>query len=148
MERTNINGGAVRAVRQEVFFMATHEFSLQQLQPFLDGNPGRGVLRVQVSTASGSFPVPQALVEVAVMLGNARVLLYRKRTDSSGIADGFVLPAKPFDESQSPRTAGSSMANYVVSVSHPGYESVTDLPAGVFINTKTILPVTLTPATM
>ena len=85
---------------------------------------------------------------VAVMLGNARVLLYRKRTDSSGIADGFVLPAKPFDESQSPRTAGSSMANYVVSVSHPGYESVTNLPAGVFINTKTILPVTLTPATM
>ena len=32
--------------------MAAQEFSLQQLQPFLDGNPGRGVLRVQVSTAS------------------------------------------------------------------------------------------------
>ena len=39
------------------------------------------------------------------------------------------------------------MANYVVSVSHPAYETVTDLPAGVFIGTKTILPVVLTPAT-
>ena len=127
--------------------MATQEFSLQQLQPFLEGNPGRGSLRVQVSTAHGAFPVNQAAVEVAVVLNGARVLLYRKRTDSSGIADGFILPAKPFYESQSPGTAGNSMANYVVSVSHPNYQTVTDLPAGVFIGTKTILPVMLTPAT-
>ena len=127
--------------------MATQEFSLQQLQPFLEGNPGRGTLRVQVSTARGAFPVNRAVVEVAVMLGGARVLLYRKRTDSSGIADGFILPAKPSYESQSPGTAGGSMANYVVSVSHPSYEAVTDLPAGVFIGTKTILPVALTPVT-
>ena len=127
--------------------MATQEFSLQQLQPFLEGNPGRGTLRVQVFTAYGAFPVNQAAVEVAVVLNGARVLLYRKRTDSSGIADGFILPAKPFYESQSPGTAGNSMANYVVSVSHPAYETVTDLPAGVFIGTKTILPVALVPAT-
>ena len=127
--------------------MATQEFSLQQLQPFLEGNPGRGTLRVQVSTARGAFPVNRAVVEVAVMLGGARVLLYRKRTDSSGIADGFTLPAKPCYESQNPGTAGDSMASYVVSVSHPSYEAVTDLPAGVFIGTKTILPVALTPVT-
>lgn len=47
--------------------MATQDFSLQQLQPFLEGNPERGVLRVQVSTALGAFPVNRALVEVAVM---------------------------------------------------------------------------------
>ena len=87
--------------------MATQDFSLQQLQPFLEGNPERGVLRVQVSTALGAFPVNRALVEVAVMLGGGRVPLYRRRTDSSGI----------------------------------------DLPVGVFIGTKTILPVVLTPAT-
>ncbi len=127
--------------------MATQDFSLQQLQPFLEGNPERGVLRVQVSTALGAFPVNRALVEVAVMLGGGRVPLYRRRTDSSGIADGLILPAKPFYESQSPSTAAESMANYVVSVSHPSYETVTDLPVGVFIGTKTILPVVLTPAT-
>ena len=120
--------------------MATQDFSLQQLQPFLEGNPERGVLRVQVSTALGAFPVNRALV-------GGRGPLYRRRTDSSGIADGFILPAKPFYESQSPSTAAESMANYVVSVSHPSYETVTDLPVGVFIGTKTILPVVLTPAT-
>ena len=82
-----------------------------------------------------------------VACGGGRVPLYRRRTDSSGIADGFILPAKPFYESQSPSTAAESMANYVVSVSHPSYETVTDLPVGVFIGTKTILPVVLTPAT-
>ena len=127
--------------------MATQEFSLQQLQPFLDGNPERGVLRVQVSTALGAFPVNRAVVEVAVMLGGGRVPLYRRRTDNSGIADDFILPAKPFYESQSPSTAAESVASYVVSVSHPSYETVTDLPAEVFIGTKTILPVVLTPAT-
>ena len=66
--------------------MAAQEFSLQQLQPFLEGNPERGSLRVQVSTAYGAFPVNRALVEVAVMLNGARVLLYRKRTDSGGAA--------------------------------------------------------------
>ena len=81
------------------------------------------------------------------MLDGARVLLYRKRTDSSGIADGFVLPAKPAYKSQSPGTAGDSAANYVVSVSHPAYESVSDLGVGVFVGNKTILPVALTPAT-
>ena len=55
--------------------MATQDFSLQQLQPFLEGNPERGVLRVQVSTALGAFPVNRALVEVAVMLGGGLVLL-------------------------------------------------------------------------
>ena len=126
--------------------MAAQDFSLQQLRPFLEGNPERGTLRVQVSTGYGAFPISRALVEVAVMINGGRVPLYRRRTDSSGIADGFVLPAKPFSESQSPGTAGDSMANYLVSVSHPGYETVTDLPAGVFIGTKTILPVALTPA--
>ena len=127
--------------------MATQEFSLQQLQPFLEGNPERGVLRVQVSTALGAFPVSRALVEVAVILNGTRVLLYRKRTDSSGIADGFILPAKPFYASQSPGTAGDSVVSYMVSVNHPDYESAADLPAEVFIGTKTILPVILTPAT-
>ena len=127
--------------------MTTQAFSLQQLQPFLAGNPGRGTLRVQVFTALGAFPVPQALVEVAVMIGGARVLLYRKRTDSSGIAEGFVLPAKPVYTSQSPGTAGSSAVNYLVSVRHPAYESVPELNARVFAGAKTILPVMLTPAT-
>ena len=81
------------------------------------------------------------------MLGGGRVPLYRRRTDSSGIVDGFILPAKPFYESQSPSTAAESVTNYVVSVSHPSYETVTDLPVDVFIGTKTILPVLLTPAT-
>ena len=99
--------------------MATQDFSLQQLQPFLEGNPERGVLRVQVATGRGAFPVPRALVEVAVMINGGRIPLYRKRTDSSGIADGFVLPAKPFYESQQPSTAAESAAHYVVSVAHP-----------------------------
>lgn len=128
--------------------MASQDFSLRQLQPFLDSNPDRGTLRVQVSTAAGTFPIPQAMVEVAVIVGSGRVPLYRRRTDSSGIVDGFVLPAQPLYASQRPGTAGSSAVDYTVSVTHPAYEDVTDLPTEVFTGIKTILPVVLTPLTL
>lgn len=128
--------------------MSAQDFSIRQLRPFLDSTPGRGTLRVQVTTAGGAFPVARAMVEVAVVLNGVRIPLYRRRTDSSGIAEGFSLPARPFVESQRPATAGGSVIDYAVSVSHPAYLSVTDLPAGVFIGTKSILPVTLTPLTV
>lgn len=128
--------------------MPAQEFSIRQLQPFLDSNPGRGTLRVQVSTASGTLPVSQALVEVAVILNGGRIPLYRRRTDSSGIADGFVLPARPFADSQSPGTASGSAIGYAVSIHHPAYLSVADLAADVFIDTNSILPVALTPITV
>lgn len=122
--------------------------SPRQLQSFLNSDPDRGLLRVQVSIAAGAFPLSQALVEVAAMLDGGRILLYRQRADQSGIVDDLVLPAKPLYTSQSPATAGDSASHYLVSVSYPGYESITDLSAEVFIGTKTILPVVLTPVTM
>ena len=128
--------------------MPAQEYSIRQLRPFLDSTPGRGALRVQVTTAGGAFPVARALVEVAVILNGVRIPLYRRRTDSSGIADGFLLPARPFAQSQRPDTAGDSAIDYAVSVSHPAYLGVSDLPAGVFIDTKSILPVALTPLTV
>ena len=80
--------------------MAAQEFSLQQLQPFLDRNPGRGALRVQVSTGRGLFPVEGARVEIYRYFGPERTVFYEGVTDSSGIVEGIRrldAPAGPAD---------------------------------------------------
>ena len=78
--------------------MATQDFSLQQLQPFLEGNPERGVLRVQVSTGRGLFPVEGARVEIYRYFGPERTVFYEGVTDSSGIVEGIRLPALPAEK--------------------------------------------------
>ena len=72
-------------------------------QPFSPPQQEFGTLRLQVSTALGAFPVPNATIEVLSENGGA--LLYRGITDQSGIADGLALPAKPREASQNAVTA-------------------------------------------
>lgn len=114
--------------------MATQTFSPPQ-QEF-------GTLRLQVSTASGAFPVPNAVIEV--LSENGGTLLYRGITDQSGIADGLALPAKPRDASQNAVTAPDSAAHYIVTITHPSFVPQTH-PVSLFTETKTILPVILIP---
>ena len=70
--------------------MPKQEFSLPQWEPFLSGHPGRGTVRVQVSTAEGAFPVTGARVEVSAKVQGIAILLYRQMTDESGIVQGLV----------------------------------------------------------
>lgn len=125
--------------------MLANQFSLSELQPYLRDHPGRGSLRIQVTTALGALPVKQAVTEVAILLGDNRIPIYRKLTDESGLAEGFVLPAKPAGASQEADTARDSITMYRISVSHPGYLPLNDKPVEVFANIKTILPVVLEP---
>lgn len=111
-------------------------------QPFSPPQQEFGTLRLQVSTALGAFPVPNAVIEV--LSGNGGALLYRGRTDESGIADGLALPTKPREASQNAVTAPDSAANYIVTITHPSFAPQTH-PVSLFTETKTILPVVLIP---
>ena len=125
--------------------MPKQEFSLPQWEPFLTTHPGRGTLRVQVSTAEGAFPVPDAAVEVTVVVRGVTVPLYKAISDRSGIVQGLVLPAAPLSASQNPATADGSATVYQVSVRHPRFFAIVDRPIDVFDTIETILPADLEP---
>lgn len=110
--------------------------------PFSPTQQEFGTLRLQVSTALGAFPVPDAIIEV--LSENGGTLLYRGITDESGIADGLALPAKPREASQNAVTAPNSAQRYTVTITHPSFLSQTH-PVSLFTETKTILPVVLIP---
>lgn len=112
---------------------------------FLREHPGRGSLRVQVSFAEGNFPLDRTMVEVAKNYNGKRYIVYKNLTDSSGILDNLVLPARPMILSQREATASESGTDYLVSVSHPNFSGKSDIVITVFDKIKTVLPITLLP---
>lgn len=111
---------------------------------FLLAHPRRGTLKVQVTTGDGTFPVPQARVEVQRRFGDAARLLFKNVTDISGITDNMVLPALPASYSRSAATAPGSGTEYWVSVYHPSYLPF-EMPVSLYDGIETILPVALEP---
>ena len=121
------------------------DFTLEQLGPFLTANPGRGTMRVQVTTAHNAFPIADASVEVSAVLSGTALPLYRRKTDASGIVENLVLPAKPGFVSQREETASQSGTLYTVTVSHPGFRPLIDRRVVIYDGVETIFPAALQP---
>lgn len=111
---------------------------------FTQLNPGRGSLKVQVSTAREAFPIKDVVVDVAVEYMGKRYTIYNDLTDSSGIVDKMVLPARPAADSLSAKTAFDE-TRYLVSLYSPYYNPVNNYAVTVYDNIETILPISLVP---
>ena len=112
---------------------------------FLRSHPGQGNLKVQVSTARGTFPVSNALVEVTKEFDGVERVLYKNVTDLSGIVERMPLPALPVGYSQQESTAQYSGTPYQVSVYHPAFMPLRLSTVEVYDGVETILPVSLEP---
>ncbi len=121
------------------------DFSLDHLGPFLASHPGRGTMRIQVSTADAAFPVPDAVVEVSAVIDGTTLPIYRRKTNQSGIVDDLILPAKPRSASQREETASQSGTLYTVTVTHPGFRLLTDKRVVIYDGVETIFPASLQP---
>ena len=112
---------------------------------FVRTHPGRGSLRVQVSTARGTFPVPGAVVEVTRSFDGVRRILYSALTNNSGVVEHMVLPTLPADYSWQESTAENSGTVYEVSVYHPSFTPLQNNSVELYDKIETILPVALQP---
>lgn len=113
---------------------------------FLAAHPDRGKLRVQASSGEGSYPVEGASVEVFRNIGSEKRVYYKKVTDSSGIADGMVLPALPKAESLDSETASDSGTEYGVTVFHPAYSPEQTHYIKIYGSVETLLPISFIPS--
>ncbi len=114
---------------------------------FLQEHTGNGSLRVQTVTASGNFPVANATVETALMLGDERILLYKNTTDESGIVNSVPLAAFPASYSQTAVTAPASGTEYTVTVYHPAFERKDNIKVIVFDGVESLLVLEMQPLT-
>ena len=114
-------------------------------EDYIGSHPGRGSLKIQVSTANQSFPVKGVYVDVAWKKDGVRYTLYHDVTDSSGIVDEIVLPCCMGGDNNDPATAGKGDDAYLVSIYHPAFREITDFPVTIQDRVESILPVSLEP---
>ena len=114
-------------------------------ETFLKLHPGKGKLKVQLSTAGGTFPVEGGSVEVSRDFGGERRVFFKELSNQSGIVENIELPALPADYSQNSATATDSSTDYNVAVYHPDFVNEPYLKIGIYDGVETLLPVALRP---
>lgn len=105
-------------------------------------NEPQGFLRVWVTTAGGTLPVPGVPVRITDEDGT---LLHVLRTSESGLTPTVALPAPPAAESLTPGTKPYS--TYQISVDQTGYTPVPLLLVPIFDGITSLQPIPLVPAT-
>lgn len=108
--------------------------------------PGRGRLKIQISAANEAFPIKDVEVNVAMVYQGVRYSLYTDSTNSSGIVDNMVLPAKAMDLVLAPETSDADEAHYLVSLYHPSFNAIIDKVVTIYDRIETILPITMAPS--
>ncbi|MBR5590621.1 MAG: carboxypeptidase regulatory-like domain-containing protein [Anaerotignum sp.] len=113
------------------------------IRTFLSQNPSFGTLLFQVTGGQGSFPIPNAKVNITKILDDRLSLSITVLTDESGKTLPLSLPAPSKVLSQSPNN-GIVYASYEAEVTAEGYlpTEIRNLP--VFDDVTTIQPVNLT----
>ena len=61
---------------------------------FINNNSGKGVLKIEASTASEAFPLKGVEIIISKRLDNDKIIFYKGVTNESGIIDGIILPTK------------------------------------------------------
>lgn len=113
---------------------------------YITNYPGRGSLKIQISAANEAFPIKDVEVNVAMIYQGVRYSLYTDSTDSSGIVDNIVLPARAMDLILAPETSDADEAHYLVSLYHPSFNAIIDKVITIYDRIETILPITMAPS--
>ncbi len=121
------------------------ETSYKSFENFVEENPAKGMLRVQVFAAQQAFPIINAKVEVEKELEDGAHLFSEAYTDINGIVENITLPTKEKSLSQSP---GGTIpyTTYTVRVTHPHFAPLTFCQVPIFDAIESLQPVAMTPA--
>lgn len=105
---------------------------------FLRENPGRGMLKVQASRASGAYPVTGLRVALVKKFKGGEHVFYSGITDANGIIDGIELPAPPAENSLE-YALPDKAATYILRTFGPEYAD-SEREVEIFGGIKTIQP--------
>ena len=105
-----------------------------------------GTLVVDVSAASGAYPLSDTVVRIFGASEENRDVQYSLITDIDGVTSVIQLPAPPRSLSQSPGAAEPSFALYNIEISARDYYTKRIFNVAVFDSEETVLPVNMIPS--
>ena len=113
-----------------------------EYRSFLRENPGRGMLKVQATKASGAYPVSGLRVALVKDFDGREHVFFSGLTDANGIIDGIELPAPPVENSLE-YALPDKAATYLLRTFSPDYAD-SRRTVEIFSGIKTIQPLYMT----
>lgn len=120
--------------------------SSESYKEFLQQNTGKGTLKVQVSAARESIPIPNANVIISKIIGNEEKIFYSEITDESGIVDNLILPAPNQScENSFNMSNQASGTMYDITIMHSDFQQISEDQVEIFDGIKSTKTVEVIP---
>ena len=110
-------------------------------ESFINNNSGKGVLKIEASTASEAYPLKDVEIIISKEFGDNKIVFYKGTTNDSGIIDGIILPTKKIDKEIND-VSDIVFTTYDLIARYPKYNLEKEYDVTIFDNIKVIQPIT------
>ena len=110
-------------------------------ESFINNNSGKGVLKIEASTASEAYPLKDVEIIISKEFGDNKIVFYKGTTNDSGIIDGIILPTKKIDKEIND-ASDIVFTTYDLIARYPKYNLEKEYDVTIFDNIKVIQPIT------
>lgn len=108
---------------------------------FINNNSGKGVLKIEASTASEAYPLKDVEIIISKMIDNNIIIFYKGVTNDSGIIDGIILPTREINKEIND-VSDIVFTTYDLVAKYPKYNLEKNYDVTIFDNVKVIQPIT------
>jgi len=124
------------------YYFDSEEFKASSLyKTFINVNNGKGILKVEASTAQDAYPLENVEIIISKMINGNKVIFYQGFTNDSGIIDGIVLPTRKMKKDVND-VSDIIFTTYDLLAKYPKYNIEKIYDVSIFDDIKVIQPVT------
>lgn len=125
----------------ELYFDSEEFKNSSTYKNFININSGKGILRVEASTASEAYPLKEVEVIISKKLDGNKIIFYKGVTNDSGIIDGIILPTREMN-SEVEDASDILFTTYDLEAKYPKYGLEKMYDVSIFNDVKVIQPIT------
>lgn len=125
----------------ELYFDSEEFKNSSTYKNFININNGKGILRVEASTASEAYPLKEVEVIISKKLDGNKIIFYKGVTNDSGIIDGIILPTREMN-SEVEDASDILFTTYDLEAKYPKYGLEKMYDVSIFDDVKVIQPIT------
>lgn len=123
------------------YYFDSEEFKSTSIyKNFMNINNGKGILKIEASTASEAYPLEGVEITISKKLDGKKVIFYNGVTNDSGIIDGIILPTRKMTDNVED-VSDIFFTTYDLSARIDKYNLEKDYDVSIFDNVKVIQPI-------
>ncbi len=124
------------------YYFDSEEFKSTSIyKNFININNGKGILKIEASTASEAYPLKGINITISKMLNGNKVVFDEGVTKDSGIIDGIILPTRSMPDDVND-VSDINFTTYDLEANYQEYNMNKLYDVSIFDNVKVIQPIT------